>query len=75
MLYVAMVMLGGSTQSTAFHFPRLRTACLQIKVAKRESQIGISILLRSHAQQHKNAKWAHCNGKKIIIEQKILKHC
>ena len=70
MLYAAVVMLGGSAQITAFHFPRLWTACLQIKAAKRESQIGIPILLRSHAQQQIMPNGPSAMGKKTIIEQK-----
>lgn len=45
-------------------FQGCRPAPLQIKAAKQESKIGISILLRSHAQQPKNAKWVQCNGEK-----------
>lgn len=70
MLYAAVVMLGGFAQITAFHFSRLWTACLQIKAAKRESQIGIPILLRSHAQQQIMPNGPSAMGKKTIIEQK-----
>lgn len=48
---------GGFASITAFHFSRLWTACLQIKAAKQESQIGISILLRSHAREQIMQNW------------------
>lgn len=65
---------GGSAQITAFHFPRLWTACLQIRAAKRESQIGIPILLRSHAQQQKMPNGPSAMGKKEHYSAEILKH-
>lgn len=75
MLYAAVVMWGiwgggGTLKLLLFHFPRLWTACLQIKAAKRESQIGIPILLRSHARQQIMPNGPSAMGKKTIIEQK-----
>lgn len=51
---------------TAIDFPRQHTACIQIKAANRKSQIGIQILLRSHAQQQVTQNGPSAMGKETI---------
>lgn len=67
-----IILEGGGGNGAAL---KLVPSCLQIKAAKQESQIGIPILLRSHAQQQEKAKWVQCKGKKDHYRAKILKHC
>lgn len=56
--------------TTSLFFPGRWTASLQIKAAKRQSQIGIQILLTSHAQQQIMPNGPSAMEKKTIIEQK-----
>lgn len=64
-----MAMPGGLHKLTAMDFPRLQTGCLQINAAKRESQIGIQILLSSHAQQQITPNGPSAMGRETITEE------